>query len=387
MPETIDHQQLKSQAKEVLLSEGFSEEKILLDKKYFEEELNGIRLKFRADAYASNGSEVVIECGNFPKWKWPYYWKHFGKEHVRHFPYPLTYGRYLQIDVKEGCLDEGQAKQFMIDTYKECIYEEFKDDPVFKFIDFNEANRDCFMCDRHGKSTDYNPDFGEDDKAEHSTIWMNFPASSLQMRDDFMKEIHFGMLYYGKDIFGITIILSGKLACKNFLGLSQGHHDKIFSALKRLPSTFFIRSGYLDASSRNSPPYDKVWNNPIHFNELTKEDYDEVISDLSILTYEKLPDLGPALDLAKVFVHQKEVPEAIAAFRELYGLLITPETKTDSVIKEIKKKPSWQWCVQDKDDFEDLAKEFGIAESERRKIRSRLKKDPDFESWARENLR
>ncbi|MBI5872026.1 hypothetical protein HZB88_02985 [archaeon] len=82
MPESLMHQKLKQEAVQLILSKGYNKEKILIDKKYVEIPYHGQKYKFRVDVYASNGHQIAIECGNFPKWKHPIYESLFGKEYV-----------------------------------------------------------------------------------------------------------------------------------------------------------------------------------------------------------------------------------------------------------------------------------------------------------------
>ena len=131
---------MKLKGKQILLSKGYKEEKIKVDSFWFLEELNNQIFKFRIDVYGENGVKTVIECGNFPRWKWPFYEKHFGKENIIHLPYPKRYGKYLASEVEENKLSQQQAKQYLIDTYKKYVYGEFKNDPDYNFVEFREDN-------------------------------------------------------------------------------------------------------------------------------------------------------------------------------------------------------------------------------------------------------
>lgn len=51
MPESFTHQKLKIEAKQLLLQKGYSEDNILIDKKYIEIGYHGFPYKFRVDVY------------------------------------------------------------------------------------------------------------------------------------------------------------------------------------------------------------------------------------------------------------------------------------------------------------------------------------------------
>lgn len=388
MVESINHQKLKLQGKQILLSKGYPEEKILVDKKYLEIEYYGQIYKFRVDVYASNGEEFAIECGNFPKWKKPIYEKHFGKEYVIHIPYPKNYGKYTLEELKSGQLSKSQGTKFLIDTYKKYIYEYFEEDSIFDFQEFNETTRELFDVDNHRTYREINPDYSEQDELKGRDVWMNFPDSDTISKSEYKDRIHWGMIYYTKNKVAITMIFSGKPACEKFLSLTDDTHKRIFDALKILPPKFFIRDGFSFWDKTHMPPLDKEWNNPIPCHELTWEQYQEILENLEnlIIMQKKGHKMGPVLDLAKVFCEDKEVFEHIEEFRDLYSLLLKSETKADVIANNIKKMESWEWYISRTSEWEDLFGDYvdGFGEIEEeifKKACRKLRHDPDFRDW------
>ncbi len=388
MPESLSHKDLKSKARQILLSEGFPESKIQIDTYWFTEEISEIKISFRVDVFAKNGSDQVFECGNFPIWKRPYYDKHFGKENIRHLPYPKNYGRHLVKDIEEDKLDSNQAKQFLIDTYKKYIYEEFKNDETYNFLELREDNENLFDLGPHGKYREINPDYGEKEEVIGHKIWMNLPTERTITKDDFRHEIHVGFIYHEKDMFEIVILFTGKEACRKFLNLSKQHHEKVFEELKKLPPGFRIREGFSFWEKSHAPPFDKEWNNPIECYELTKEDYEEILQDQENLMNMGPFKKGPTLDLVKIYVNREDIPEALEKLKPLYNLLIKPHTKIDEIVLEIKElEKDWKWYLNERR-LTDLYKNFiedsdrKIEESEFRKAVKILKKDPEFIKYA-----
>lgn len=391
MTETLMHQQLKLEAKQILLSKGYEENKIIIDKKWIRVELNGQEFPFRVDVYASNGTEFAVECGNFPRWKYPFYEKYFGKENILHIPYPLIFGRYTKKEIEKDSLTPQQQKQFLIDTYKNQIYSAFKDDHIFDFQEFNDTTRDIFDIDNHRKYKEINPDYGSLKEAQGKTVWMNFPSSKTISKEEYKKEIHWGMIYYGKNVVAITIIFSGKEACKKFLSLSDSTHDKIFNALKKLPG-FHIRDGNSFWKNSSRPPLDKEWNNPIPCDELSKEEYDGIRDNLdNLLRMQEMKfKIGPVLDLAKGFFEDYEVPEAISSLRELYSILLQPETKIDTIAAKIKEIRKWAWYIEQRK-WTDLHTEYQSKFNETIDIKefkracNKLRYDPEYSEYVTGN--
>jgi hypothetical protein len=388
MPESLTHQRLKLEAKQILLSKGYEENKILIDKKWIYSELNGLKLRFRVDVYASNGKEIAVECGNFPIWKQPYYEKCFSKENIIHLPYPPYFGRYCKKDLEEDILTPQQQKQFLVDTYKNQIYSAFKEDPIFDFLEFNDITRGLFDIDNHRTYREINPDYGKLKEAKGKNIWMNFPSSSTISKEEYKKEIHWGMLTYGK-MLAVTIIFSGREACEKFLSLSEKTHSRIFETLHKLPHSFHIRDGNSFWVDNHRPPLDKEWNDPIHCDELTREEYDEILNNLENLIYmqKKGYRVGPVLDLAKGFFEDFEIPEAVASLRDLYSLLLKPETKIDIIASKIKKIDDWLWYIEQTNQWKDLHQIYEsemneeIDMTEFRRACKKLRSDPEYEKY------
>ena len=347
--ESLFHKKLKSDGKLILLNEGFKENEILVDKKTIVIPYYGYNYKFRIDVYASNNiKEKAIECGNFPKWKHPIYFYKFGKDNVQHLPYPLFYKRYNKEDLEKNQLDEKQAKFFLVTSYNKFVYNEFKNDDIFDFQEFKEETREIFDVDNHKNFLEINPDFGNKKETKGKTVWMNFPTSLTLSKQEFKNDLRFGMIYYGNDIIAPTIYLSGKKAARTFLELSDDYHNQVFENLRNLPEGFFIRSGWLFWKDKPKMPFDKEYNDTIPCFELTREDYNEIIEDLTNLTYGIGLKCGPALDLAKIFVHNYELTEVIKAIKPLYKLLLNPKFKVGDIAENIKKLKNWPWYIDEK---------------------------------------
>jgi hypothetical protein len=392
MPESLSHQKLKLEGKQLLLSKGYSEDKILVDKKYIEVEWAGQKYKFRIDVYASNSSEIALECGNFPKWKKPIYEQYFGKEHVIHFPYPKNYGKYLISDIQAGQLNKMQATQFLIDSYKKYIFQSFKEDPIFDFQEFKEETRNTFDVDNHRTYLEINPDYSDKEETRGRDVWMNFPNAMTLSKSEYKDVIHWGMVYYTKNKVGVVTMLSGKSACEKFLNLSKSTHKKIFDVLKILPPNFFIRDGYSFWDKFHQPPLDKAWNTPVPCHELTWEDYEKILENLeNLIRLQKTGHkVGPILDLAKVFCEDSELPAIIEEFRELYSILLKPETKYDVIAENIKKMESWEWYVERRMEWGELhesyRKKFGddVLVEDFKKACKKLRFDPDFVEYIKD---
>ncbi len=387
MVESFLHKELKMQGKQLLLKKGFVKNQIEVDTHWFSEELNGQEFKFRVDVYGGNGKKMAVECGNFPRWKHAYYEKFFGRENVIHLAYPKTYGKYLAVDINENSLNPSQAKQFLIDTYKKYVYEEFKNDEVYSFLELKNDNEDLFDLN-HNTYQEINPDWGNQEKVEGHKIWMNFPTEMTLSKKEFREEIHIGMIYHAKDIFILVILFSGKEPCKKFLKLSKQHHEKIFQELKRLPSGFKTRKGFSFWEKNHPPPLDKEWDNPIACHDLTKEDYEEILEDQGNLVNMGFLKRGPALDLVKIYINKEEIPETLEKLKPLYKLLIKPQSIVDDLAIKIKNSGlNWKWRIEERQTKElylNYIEENGnIEESNFRKACKILKKDPEFLEYIR----
>ncbi|MBI2005489.1 MAG: hypothetical protein HYS80_01880 [Candidatus Aenigmarchaeota archaeon] len=389
MPESISHQNLKVQGKQLLLSMGFSENNILIDKKTFEEKANEHFQRFRIDVYASNGKEVAVECGNFPRWKTIFYYKRFGKENVIHIPYPPFFGRYTKKDIEDDELTQQQQKQFLADVYIDQIFNQFKNDPIFDFQEFNASTRNLFDIDNHREYREINPDHGKQKETKGKTIWMNFPSSETLSKEEYKRKLHWGMLYYGKGILAITVIFGGKDPCEEFLGLSSVTHKRVFESLKRLPARFFIRDGFSFWEKVAVPPLNKEWNNPIRCQDLTWEDYEDILSNLENLIdmQEHGFKVGPCLDLAKGFFEEYEVMEAVSSLRDLYSLLLRPHTRIDEIADKIKEIMNWKWYIEQPSRFSKLYDLFtskfaiNVDLNDFKKACRKLRSDPEFEKY------
>jgi hypothetical protein len=221
--ESIDHQQLKLKAKQRLLEQGFSEDKIIVDKQRITVNLYGQEQNFRVDVFASNGHKVAIGCGNFPKWKRPFYEKYFGKDHVIHMPYPPGHGKHIIRDLEANALKGVAAKQFMIQTYEKYIYRQFKNDPIFNFQELTEENKELFDCDNHRTFREINPDYHDKPETKGRTIWMNFPDEQIISKKQFKDGIHWGMIYITKRQFMLTFffLVGENLAKHSWTCLTQ----------------------------------------------------------------------------------------------------------------------------------------------------------------------
>ncbi|MFH1211736.1 MAG: hypothetical protein V1659_02285 [Candidatus Woesearchaeota archaeon] len=391
MPESLTHQKLKLEAKQLLISKGYEENKIIIDRKFISVTLDEQAYKFKIDVYASNGDEIAIEVGNFPRWKYPFYEKYFGKKNIIHIPYPVSFGKFTNQDLSTDSLTLQQQKQFLIDAYTKQIYSSFKEDPVFDFREFNEKSRELFDIDNHRGYLEINPDYGNLKQAEGKTVWMNFPSSRTLSKIEYKKEIHWGMLYYGKNVLAITIIFSGKEACEKFLSLSDNTHDRIFEALKKLPLRFHIRDGNSFWEDAHMPPLDKEWNDPIPCHELTREEYDEILDNLKNLIYMQKNGfkVGPVLDLAKGFFEYDDMPEAVSALRELYSILLKPETEIDVIASKIKKIEKWEWYVEQINQWKNLYNNYNSQNKtfidfiQFKRACKKLRFDPDYEKYVK----
>ena len=148
---------------------------------------------------------------------------------------------------------------------------------------------------------------------------MNFPTSLTISKDEYKHDIRFGMIYYGKNVLAPTFFISGKDGAKKFLSFTDQYQDQIFEILKKMPEGFFIRSGFLFWEEGNMQrPFDKEYNNPIPMSDLTREDYEDILRDIRNLTESKGMNVGPVLDLAKTFVQDFELTDAISFLRSSF---------------------------------------------------------------------
>jgi hypothetical protein len=198
------------------------------------------------------------------------------------------------------------------------------------------------------------------------------------------------MVYHQKDMFQITIILSGKEAMRKFLSLSTAYQEKIFDELKKLPIGFTIRQGFSFWDKASVPPLDKEWESPIQCSNLTKEDYEEILNDQKNLMEMGPFKRGPALELVKVYVQQEELPEALVKLKPLYKLLIKPRTEADDLALKIKNsKVNWKWYLDERfstDLYELLPEELGeeIDKSDFKKAVKILKQDLEYIKYINE---
>ncbi|MBI5872025.1 hypothetical protein HZB88_02980 [archaeon] len=211
----------------------------------------------------------------------------------------------------------------------------------------NMSYRELFDIDNLRGYRELNPDYSNKKEAEGRKTWMNFPDSSTISKEEFKNKIHGRMLYYPNNKFAITMIFSGKEACLEFLGRSNNMHENIDTCLSKLPHKFFIRDGNSFWDKSSQPPLDKEWNNPIPCDELSWEQYNEILNNLDNLIFMQKNGfkVGPVLDLAKAYCTYEEIPAVIDELRELYSLLLKPETKVDEISHEIKKLNSWEWYI------------------------------------------
>lgn len=358
MTEKLMHLKLKQEAVQLLISKGYSKENIIVDKKYINIDYFGGKQSFRVDVYGSNGSIFAVECGNFPKWKRPLYEQYFGKENIIHLPYPPGYGKSLITTNNE--LNPVSAKQFLIKTYTDQIYSIFKNDLIFDFQEFTEVSKELFDIDNHHTYREINPDYSLASETDGRKIWMNFPDSQTISKEEFKHKLHWGMIYYPGNKLGITMIFSGRDACEQFLDLSLETHRKIQFALQKLPPKFKTRDGNSFWKKSSRPPLDKEWNNPIPCNELSWEDYEEILNNLANIIYlqKKGFKVGPVLDLVKIICDYSEVAEAIDCLKELYTILLKPETKTDRICDNIKGIDSWDWYIDNSREWGSLHQEY-----------------------------
>lgn len=345
MSESITHKELKLKAKKIFIKENFKEDQIQIDTFWFTSQPIGLKeKKFRTDVYAGdNLRKKCAECGNFPDWKQPYYYAFFGEKNVIHLPYPFPLrNRYSEKDLREDTLTSEQKKQFLIDIYKKYVYEEFKRDDVYEFEEFIEKDREIFNIDNHKGYREFNPDWGNKSEVQGHNLWMNFPTPKIVVKQDYMKEIHMGMIYHKNNLVIITIFFSGKEPCEKFTSLSESHHKKIFDVLKSLPPGFILRHGFSFWKDKPRLPLDKKWNDPIQCNELTWEDYSEMISDLVNLCDSPGQNVGPVLDLVKIYLTPEDIPAIMNRLKPLYQLLLAPETRTEELTTLIiNLRPKW----------------------------------------------
>jgi len=392
MVESLEHKKLKQKAVSLLIDKGYEEDKILIDKKWVNIEYHGHFYKFRIDVFASNSHEFAIECGNFPKWKHPIYEQQFGREYVLHIPHSVNFGKYKISDVEEGLLNKQQAKQFLLDTYLDQVYKPFKEDPIFDFQEFTETSRGIFDIDNHRTFKEVNPDYGDKNEVIGKDIWMNFPDSSTISKSEYRKNIHWGMIYYFKDIISIVIFFSGVEPCQKFLDLSPEVHSKIVDALKKLPGDFFVRDGFSFWDKNPVQPLDKEWNVPIPCDQLDIEQYEDVLENLkNLIELQKNHNkVGPVLNLCKVFCHANEISEYIEEFRELYSILLKPNTVYDTISRNIKEMVSWEYYISNSREWDFLCKEYEekynnqVEPQTFKKACKKLRYDPDFIKYMKE---
>tara|TARA_Y100000310_G_C20573712_1_gene759373 strand:+ start:19 stop:1194 length:1176 start_codon:yes stop_codon:yes gene_type:complete len=388
MVESLAHQNLKLQAKQLLISRGYVEEKIIVDKKYIQVTSHDQEHKFRVDVYASNGSEFAVECGNFPRWKRPLYEIYFGKEHVLHIPYPKSYSKYNLQDLKEGVLTKSQGTQFLINTYKKYIYDYFKDDPFYDFQEFTEETRDNFDIDNHRSYKEINPEYSDEEEVRGMDVWMNFPDSKTLFKSEYKDKLHWGMIYYTKNKVAVSVLFSGRKPCEQFLDLSEETHKRIFSALKNLNSKFFIMDGNSMWEKSSLPPLDKIRNDPIKCHELDWETYQKILENLdNLIRLQKAGQkVGPVLDLVKVFCTDEELPEIIEDLREIYEILLKSESKIDVISENIKKIEDWEWYISQTKEWNDLWSDYvdkftDVQLKEFKRACRKLRSDPEYKSY------
>jgi hypothetical protein len=170
------------------------------------------------------------------------------------------------------------------------------------------------------------------------------------------------------------------------LKLSTNTHLKIFGALKNLPAKFRIRDGFSFWEKVAVPPLDKEWNDPTPCQDLTLEDYQGILNNLENLIgmQEHGMKVGPCLDLAKGFFEENEIFEAVSSLRELYLLLLRPETRSDEIAENIKKINNWEWYIERPSRYIELHVKYtsqfedNVDIKDFKKACRQLRSDPEF---------
>jgi len=340
---------------------------------------------YRIDVLAVNGKKIAVECGGCRRGKlfelenYAVTIRSTGQkikfEKVIHIPYPLRF------PYEKPPKDETPKRiryAYLFEAYNQKIYQEFRDDPDFDIVEYNETTKDKFKI--------------------HTGVWLNVPYSRTIVAEETTNQIHLGIIHLGYDKFRIIIGFNGKPGCHEFLNMSDQHKARIIEALNKLPENFFVQDGYIEKNKTHAaPPYERFWNENslMRCCDFSKGDLEKVEENQEF--YMEASKYGisqyPILDIVRTTVTEEEITDIIRTLKPLYMLLMKPHTKTDEIIKLIKSitMPKWQSYVLDKR-YEDLERKIkALSPSTKinlqiiKEICKRLKTDPDYIKYVESN--
>lgn len=376
MAEKQRHFNLKAQAKEKLLELGCAEATIQaevyvdLDKPFPH--------FYKIDVAAINGKKIAVECGGcresklFELRNFPVKLRRTGQElrfeQVIHIPYPIR----LPHD-KPPAEDRPKKERYayLFDVYNKEVYEEFKDDPDFDIVEYNESTKEKFKI--------------------HTGVWLNVPYSRTIIAEETTNEIHLGIIHRGGNKFRVIIGFNGSKGCKEFLNLSWRHKTKILEEMNRLPENFVTQDGYIEKNKTHpAPPYERFWNDNSLMKscEVSKEELEKIEENQEF--YLEVSKYGitqyPLFDIVRVTVTEDEITGIIRTLKPLYMLLMKPHTKTDEIIVIVKsiKMPRWQSYIMDKryealeKKIRELSPDTNVSLAIVKEVCKRLKNDPDY---------
>ncbi len=376
MTEKQKHFNLKAQAKEKLLALGCAEATIHaevvvdIDKPFPH--------FYKIDVAAINGKKIAVECGGCRESKlyelrnFPVKLRRTGEEikfdQVIHIPYPIRFPH----DKPPG---EDRPKKeryaYLFEVYNKQIYEEFKDDPDFDIVEYNQQNQNKFKI--------------------HTGVWLNVPYSTTSVAEETTAQVHLGIIHIGGNKFRIIIGFNGSKGCKEFLNISETHKAKIIEELNKLPENFFTQDGYIEKNEKHpAPPYERVWNENslMRCCDFSYEDLQQIEENQEFYmeTSKYRITQYPLFDVVRVTVTEDEITEVIRILKSLYMLLMNPHKKTDEIIAIIKsiKMPRWQSYIMSKryDALEKKIKEISsdtkVSIAIIKEVCKRLKNDAEY---------
>jgi hypothetical protein len=374
MSESLMHSELKKVAVKELLDMGFQKEQIheeypiQMDKPFPHKWIVNV-------AGIAIDKKVCFECGNTSKHKL-YELKEIGWV-VRHRPYFTVVVPHIKY--QPDSRNQKEQKAYLLTVYNEEIYEEFKDDPEFDFLEYNNKNEEKF-----------NP-------WHHKEVWFNIPDSETTHGKELEEKMRFAFTYEGKhngeDYFSLILGFITMNTCKEFLSYSDETKRKLIYLLSKLPDKFETQDGFFYKDKKHkAPPYPRNWvdTEPHRSNTVSWDDLKKIEERLSYYLEASKHGIQeyPTFDIVRVIIKKEEIAEALFELKDIYKLLLKPETKNDIIMSNIKKLGSWKWYIDRPSDwtsfFENYQKEFhdGITLEEFKKACRTIRKyDEEFKEY------